>query len=225
MMVLMKSSLQKRINQAEHLLILGPQPFSWKTLQSIYTSGESFRHLLVIFVDGGTIHMKKIKALLPTHYKNSFSIGDNDSSKIKVDVKKIDQNQSDLNFLLGWIIHLKPTLHAIHFFGFLGGPFRLDHLFVNLGTISRFQERISNRPEIMMDALVYFLYSGVTQLEIKTTFSLLSLLKNKVKISGDCQYPFDGMIDPLSSQGLSNVGIGHVKIKSNKPCLLILNKK
>lgn len=228
----MKSNLQKRINQAERLLILGPQPFSTKSLRKsllidIQLGGDREK-VLIIFVDGGTRHKKKIELLAPHLTRGSFSIGDNDSSSVKLDQIKTTQQYSDLRYLLDSVVKLQPKLLSVCFLGFLNSAERsqrYDHLLVNIGEISHFQQGLTATPQIILDAQLFFLKRGTWIFDIHTTFSLLSLKPIHATISGQCTYAYTGKIDCLSSQGLSNEGSGVVKIKTNGQCILILNKK
>ncbi len=224
-MVLMKANLRKKIKQAERLLILGPQAFSWKSLlRDIKIWGDKHR-VLIIFVDGGMRHKKKIGLLEPRLTRGSFSVGDNDSAAVKLDQVKTEQQYSDLRYVLDSVVKQQPKLRSVCFFGFTDKSQRPDHFLVNIGEISHFQKGLTTTPEIILDGQIIFLKRGTWSFDIHSTFSLLSLKPIKVAIRGQCSYPYAGKINYLSSQGLSNVGSGIVKIKTNGQCMLILNKK
>lgn len=195
-------------------IVVGPMPFSWSVLRPYLKSPET----QVFFVDGGLIHREKFQKHAPHLLKNALSIGDGDSSKELMKIKKTDQNISDLAFFLQ-TIKGKKEIETYQFVGFLGG--RLDHQLFNLGELSLFSKKLIGKiiPKILMENKVEFLVAGTHQVNIDGNFSLGSFEVNRIKLSGHCLYQSKKWLtlSPLSSRGLSNQGQGLIKIETLAP--------
>jgi len=220
----MKSNLQNKIKQAEHFIIVGPMAFSFNQIEA-ELSKMQHKKLFVFFVDGGVKYREDIEKILGKSLFHSLSLGDNDSTLVKLQLIKKDQQMSDLAFTLKLIKDSAKQISAIFFYGFLGKSPRYDHLFVNLGEISTFQKAITSSPFLSMEEKIFFFKKGQHVLSIKGTFSLLTLAVTKIEISGECEFHFAGTLGVLSSQGLSNKGLGMVSIESNGPFIVTKNKR
>lgn len=221
----MKSKLQNKIKQAKRFIIIGPMSFSKKQMEAELKKIE-LDDLFVLFVDGGVKNRPFVEKLLEKVKFSSMSVGDNDSSKVKLDHLKLDQEMSDLAYVLTMIKKYGHLIESIFLYGFLGNSPRYDHLLVNMGEISSFQKAIlPARPTLSMEGKIFFYNKGHHILSIKGLFSLLALTPIKVEVSGECEYHFNGKLEVLSSQGLSNLGHGLVSIESNGPFFINLNRK
>lgn len=191
-------------------IIVGPTPFKWKVLKSFLKHPD----VQLIFIDGGLIHYEKFFKQVPILTKNSFSIGDGDSSNKPMNMLKTDQNLSDLSYCLNYLSKQK-NITTVMFVGFLGG--RIDHQFFNLGEIYRFVKK--NRGHVILENKIEFLPKGKNTLEIKGIFSIGSFEDTKIKINGACLYKTQKWLSLpiLSSRGLSNIGSGKIEIESISP--------
>jgi thiamine pyrophosphokinase len=222
-----KNQIQGQLfHSAEHFIIVGPMPFAWKDFNF---SGPAAK-TVVIFVDGGAKHQKNFKKQALPYLKNSVTLGDGDSSSALMDIKKEDQNLSDLEFCLSLIerISSKAKIKTVLFQGFLGltsSMNRLDHLLFNISSILHFRQNpaLSKRICVSMEEKVYFYPKGRWPLSLKGRFSFLSLLDNEVKIEGKCDFalPTKTKIKALSSRGLSNNAYGTVTISASKAFFII----
>lgn len=215
----MKSNLQSRINQADHFIIIGPQKFSSASFKKTLTGLDP---VVAIYVDGGTRHQRELEKNHPEIKKNSFSIGDGDSSKSELTFKKRDQSISDLAYLLQKLSR-KTKIKTVHFFGFVEKSTRLDHVLVNLGEIMAFHAERKTALKLSCDNKIVFLKKETFLFSTKKTFSVIVLKPGKIKISGECRFPFEGKLMPLSSRGLSNEGQGVISIRVPDQALLILS--
>ncbi len=200
------------------LIIVGPMPFPVSALKSYITEAD----VGLIFIDGGLVHAKKFQKKAPHLYKSSTSIGDGDSSKKKMTIKKKSQKSSDLAFLLSKLTgKLAPT--RCLFVGFLGG--RIDHELCNLGEIALYLKQFQefNAPLIQLDNKIIFLGKGTHHAHIHGTFSLASFETNKIKLTGECEYKATSWLEmpPLSSRGVSNIGYGEILIETKRPLAII----
>jgi thiamine pyrophosphokinase len=202
----------------EKVILVGPRPFPWKILKN-YLLGP---HISLIFIDGGAVHLKKFKEKAPHLLKNCLFMGDGDSSKVIMNIKKTSQNSSDLAFVLSKLSgKLRPR--TCLFAGFLGG--RIDHQLFNLGEMAHYLKKFTqnNAPLFQIDDKILFVGSGVYTLKIHGPFSVASFGPNKIKISGDCDFKSNSWlkIPTLSSRGLSNMGFGEIKIETQTPLAII----
>ncbi|MBY0415484.1 MAG: hypothetical protein K2Q18_15030 [Bdellovibrionales bacterium] len=204
-------------------IVIGPMPFPWKAFKRHLKDPKKYSKIKLFFVDGGHVHFEKLKKEAPFLIESAVTVGDGDSTKVPMILKKKDQNLSDLAFFLGEMLKVKG-IGSLYFLGFLGG--RLDHELFNLGEIARFVEKTpaKSTPKITLNDTVEFLNSGTHLLDIDTLFSLASFTPNKIKIQGRCLYKLLKWtpLPVLSSLGLSNFGSGPVKIETKRPLAVIL---
>lgn len=208
---------------APTVIVIGPMDFDWRSLGPFLKRSS----LSLVFLDGGLVHRDKFKKKFPTLVKNSISAGDGDSSRQSMTLNKTDQNHSDLAFYLKTIpknLQVKSFIFA----GFLGG--RIDHQLFNLGELTHFlnQFKIKKlRPQILLEDKIELLGPGKHEREVIGTFSLGCLEENRIKISGNCEFPTKSWINlsTLSSRGLSNVGHGKIVIETKKALMLFYAKK
>lgn len=203
---------------AATLIIVGPMAFPMSALKSYITEPD----VRLIFIDGGLIHADKFKKKTPHLYKKSTSIGDGDSSKMKMTIKKKSQNTSDLAFLLSKLTG-KSTPTRCLLVGFLGG--RIDHELFNLGELALYLKQFSksNAPLIQLDNKIIFVGAGIHQAHIHGIFSLAAFETNMIKLTGECEYKASSWLEmpPLSSRGVSNIGYGEIFIETKKPLAII----
>lgn len=178
---------------------------------------RDFEKLPHLVVDGG------IKFSPTSH----VWIGDGDSGGERPNAGEVfvlspHKDQSDL----GCALDLLRDDHdyCLHLWGFLGG--RKDHELFVLGEVFRF---LVSNPESKVnlykeDGLIafQFLGTGHWSFEHQGTFSLGSLAKTKVKMTGKCEYPIPKKmkINPLSSFGLSNIAHGKVTLENDGPIFI-----
>lgn len=216
--------LTRKDHQIKKILILGPMPLSEDDLIHLLRQKTS-KKLQLFYVDGGKKHAKLIKKWAPNLNALSLSFGDGDSAKGSLDIKKEDQNLSDLAFLFEVLKKQKISAEQIHLFGFLGPKSpknRLDHLLANIGETYFFLKKLTlNKTCIFFEKEVLILSAGRHKISINSNFSIFVLEKAKIAISGKCLYKYRGALSPLSSLGLSNQGMGQITIDSNKPAMII----
>lgn len=203
-----KNEFQNMIKQYQELIVFGPMPFP--------VGPEKSTTIPVIYVDGGIQHKS-------SHNKRAeISIGDNDSNQSShpIDITlETEKDHSDLEAAL----ELIPShISKVYLWGFLGG--RIDHLLINIGSIHRFLKNSSSQRICYFDNKILAISHSSITLNHQGHFSLMSLEKQKVKISGDCHYKLDhSEIDVLSSLTLSNIAKGEVHIESELPLFIYLN--
>jgi thiamine pyrophosphokinase len=114
-------------------------------------------------------------------------MGDGDSSEIPMTVKKYNQNNSDLAFVLSRYKGRKAPEVAL-LVGFLGG--RIDHQLFNLGEIALYLKQFTknNAPVIQLDDKIVFVGTGTHSADFKGIFSLASFEANQIKVLGKCKY-------------------------------------
>ena len=209
----MKSNLQNLILQAHHVFLVGPMPFSLSHFKKSW-GAMSDESALIFYIDGGVEHKIKIEKTLKLS-PQSLVIGDNDSSFGPMDIMKENQNCSDLAFALNLLNESRLKVQTLHAFGFLGQSGRLDHLLINIGEFDRFlkKTKLKTLTEVMLDDKVTLFKKGPFKKEINGTFSVVSLERQRISITGQCHYALKkSFLEPLSSRGLSNVGEGIVQL-------------
>lgn len=178
---------------------------------------EQFSDLPRICVDGGARHTASM----------DIWIGDADSWKEKVnapDVFKlpIDKDQSDLAVAME--LFQEPRHYKFHFWGFLGG--RKDHELFNLGESLNFLEQHQECQILYYNEkghMTFFLAgAGIWKFNHQGTFSLGTLKKTDVKLTGQVKYPVAKThpLYPLSSLGLSNMSEGEFQLENHGPVFL-----
>lgn len=179
---------------------------------------QSFHTLPVLAVDGGARF----------HGELEVWVGDADSYQEEIKAKhifrhKVDKDHSDLALSLS--LFVEPRHYKLHFWGFLGG--RIDHELMNLGESMRFLE---NNPESQIlfydetgKVLVHALGAGIWKFHHVGPFSVGTLKKTSVKLTGACQYQIRNRetLDPLSSFGLSNQGKGEIQLEADGAVFVI----
>lgn len=216
----MKSKLIDQIKQAEHFWLIGPQSFSYARLEKMHFPERS----LFIYVDGGLNHKREIKSKKGLRTLASLSVGDNDSAIENCDVLKKNQDRSDLHFALSLIKKYAKNVRSLKLYGFLKGSKRPDHLLINIGEVEQWCCDFPQKkfPLISFEERLIYLPPSDHTISINGLFSIMSFCKNKISISGKCEFAFTGDITPFSSQGLSNKGFGDVRIKASRRFILFL---
>ena len=203
------------------LMILGPMGVDAKNLKVCIKKLEP---TLILLIDGGTKH----KSLLTKKEQAiTISLGDGDSSKILSSNFDIllpkEKNYSDLAFAIEIILKSKKYFDKISMMGFINpkqSKERIDHLFCNIGIIHKLSMKLSF--PILMDEKFLFLPKGVSTINHRGLFSVLSVQKNLLKITGKAKYqlPEWTKLSPLSSLGLSNLAAGKIFIESTRPLVV-----
>lgn len=150
-----------------------------------------------------------------------YFVGDGDSgvgaSDFEFDQKySSSKDGSDLKLALELV---PKEVKKIHLWGFWGG--RMDHHLFNLGEINIFLS--SHQGHVLWygdkDHKLEGYAAGVQELTVEGKFSILSVNKAILTITGDCLFPMTTPTEclPLSSLTLSNHGTGRVKVKSDQP--------
>gem|GEM_PF-931541 len=174
-----------------------------------------------IFVDGGS-DFRADGLRLSSGSFPVVSVGDGDSAFGVLDeVLAARKNFSDLAFALR---ALPASVSSLEMFGFLGG--RRDHELANFGEVHNFLATRSG------GGLVNFHEEGEIQaigfrggfeMSIDGLFSVMTFAPTDVRISGDCEYKFEGRLEAASSLGLSNLGNGGlVVVESASPVFIFL---
>lgn len=177
----------------------------------------------MLFVDGGTRYLKNHKKLR----FSSFSLGDGDThthttaSKNQLDLLlPAKKDYSDFKFALSM---LPNNLKLIYLTGFLGK--RKDHELINFGEVHHFLKKkkstevhFLHRKQLKITAIS----SGKYSFSRTGNFSLLALEPAEVTLDGKCEYKIikKRKISTLSSLGLSNIGFGKIKLKTNRPVFI-----
>jgi thiamine pyrophosphokinase len=205
--------LQREIKKKRLSLIVGPMKYEGYFKSSLDTP--------VIFIDGGTKHLKNFKSHL-----YQLSIGDSDSSDTRLDIKASTKKDfSDLKLGLDIANNKVQRLYLDGFFPKLKNELRWDHRIANMGEC--FHWARENKAIVFLNSHSFILPKGIHSLEIWGEFSLFSLYELKLKIIGQCEYQIkrSERISPFSSRGLSNIGKGRIIIYSGEPVIIIKNLK
>lgn len=211
----LKSPFRKLLSPHRRVLILGPLQIPHHRLKE---SMKNINPTMVIYVDGGIKHKKKISLHKNVH---AVSVGDGDSSQNRLDFLLPQKKDfSDLAFVLA---HLHRDIEQVSLLGFSGSQDdRLDHFLINLGEIESFVQR--KKIHVTIDDCFHLYPAGKNSFEVQGTFSILSLRHNSIKISGKAQYQLRNWtkLAPLSSLGLSNQGHGRIVTESKGPILIYI---
>lgn len=179
---------------------------------------DHLRNFPTICVDGGA------------HFSENMHIwiGDNDSLMIdKIESPHIfklpiEKDQSDLGHAFN--LFQESRYYKFHLWGFLGG--RRDHELFNLGESFNFLERHQESQMMFYgengQLLYHILGAGQWKFAHKGIFSLGTLKKTSVKLTGEVKYsiPRHEVLYPLSSLGLSNVGEGEILLETRGPVFI-----
>lgn len=123
-----------------------------------------------------------------------------------------NKDASDFSCALSLLREQKRLI--IHLWGFSGG--RKDHELFVWGEALRFLEEHPESRMIIYDPKgrveTHLLAQGQWRFQGEGTFSLGSLSKTRVRLTGAVRYPItqESWLPPLSSWGLSNVGSGEI---------------
>ena len=178
---------------------------------------EFLSNLPLLGVDGGAHHSEKLDVW----------VGDADSFNKEIHSShifrhKIEKDQSDL--ALAFDLFSGPCRYKIHMWGFMGG--RKDHELFNLGEASKFLENHQESQILFYNhqgkILFHLVGSGLWKFTQVGLFSLGTLKKTTVKLTGQCHYPIkkSQILEPLSSLGLSNIGKGEIILEAEGPVFL-----
>ena len=169
----------------------------------------------LIWVDGGVAH----RAHAPT--LRGFAVGDGDSAHGELNqLLPTDKDYSDLAFALRCLAHCE-NLDEIVLCGFVGG--RIDHQWFNVGEVHHFLAARTAPCKARFDDTIIGCSRGEWRLHVDGVFSLAAIGAATVTLQGACKYPIAPAqrIAPLSSFGLSNVGVGEVTLQTDAPVFLI----
>jgi thiamine pyrophosphokinase len=203
-------SFIKSLQHFSEIVLIGPMDFINPPIQL---------NVPHVFIDGGSKHKEFFKSIWrkKSWSPEIISVGDGDSSHVKLDVLISPQKDfSDLQYALNF---LPQQIEKIHLIGFLGG--RKDHELINFGEIYHFLQHQSSLA-FFDDKIIAS--SHKLKRNIQGTFSILTFNTTFVKITGMCKYPLDTFteIHPFSSHGLSNIGHGDISIEANDVFFLFL---
>lgn len=212
------------LQAAEHVLIIGP---GLKTIDPSLLPVDC-THLL--YIDGGAA-LKKHQSL-SRFSAHSLIIGDKDSCldpELEFDfLLPTNKDESDLSFALKL---LSPKVRKLTLLGFSGG--RFDHELSNLGVLDDFINYANSsvesffHREVTIDQFIKLFSKGHHHFTHQGLFSVFTLKKQLLNISGNVAYPFSSKnpLLPFQSQGLSNVAYGDVIIQSEENFLVIFAEK
>ena len=172
---------------------------------------ENFLSLPVMAVDGGA------------HWASSIQvwIGDSDSFREAPHTEHafyLPENKDASDFSCALNLFERPVGYIFHLWGFSGG--RKDHEIFVWGEILAWLEE---HPETMFilygkngKVETHFMGSGHWKFKHKGLFSLGSIRKIRVKLTGNVKYPIheESWLPTLSSWGLSNVGEGEIILEN-----------
>lgn len=185
----------KSFNKNHHIILIGP----------LYKRGLFHFEEPLIYVDGGVNFKEEIGV-------EGFCAGDGDSSNsLPQDLIPKEKDYSDLEYVLS---KLPPNITTVLALGFLGG--RKDHESANLSSFYYYLENSLTHVDLGEG---YELYGpGEQDLKIYGGFSVINSGVGHMKISGEVKYPYNGKIHRrYSSQFISNIGHGQVKIVNTMP--------
>lgn len=178
---------------------------------------EALTHHPILAVDGGANYTSN----------PDVWVGDADSylQEIKAPhIIKHPVHKSESDLALALSLFKEHILYKFHFWGFLGE--RKDHELFNLGEAYWFLEEHPESEIIFYDAKgrenFHLLGAGFWKFHHVGLFSLGTLKKVAVKLTGDCEFPIPHLrhVLALSSFGLSNVGKGDMTLETHGPIFL-----
>ncbi len=132
-----------------------------------------------------------------------------------------EKDHSDLYYALKLIKKKNCCLYCDGLFVDIKMEKRLDHFLANIGEIYTWAKKTNGMA--YLSPWLCLLPKGVSNINHTGSFSLLALEKTEVSISGNAKYKITTkrVIMPLSSEGISNKGVGKIKIETNKPILFL----
>ncbi len=172
---------------------------------------DLFSALPVLAVDGGANWTSRMNAW----------VGDSDSCKKAPATSVVfqlpaEKDASDFSFALKLFDRQKS--YHFHLWGFSGG--RKDHELFVWGEILAYLEQHPETKFTLYDkngrVEFHFMGSGHWRFQHVGTFSLGSIRKIRVKLSGKVKYPMnvESWLPALSSWGLSNEGSGEIILEN-----------
>jgi thiamine pyrophosphokinase len=165
----------------------------------------------MIYIDGGAFLRKR---------DEGFVVGDGDSfSGVLDELLPTKKDYSDLSYVLS---NIPNQFERLNLYGFLGG--RRDHELINYGEVHTFLKKRIDSTEVRFDLEIIAFSAGEWTVFIDGVFSLFVFENVEIELSGQCEYTISEMLKPLSSEGLSNIGFGQIKIKCNSPIFFFLNR-
>jgi thiamine pyrophosphokinase len=178
---------------------------------------EKLNQMPQLGVDGGA------------HFSNRLLVWVGDADSFNQEVKaeaifKVPTEKHESDFALALGLFKDPRHYLFHLWGFLGG--RGDHELFNLGEAFHFLE---DHPESQLhfynhQGLISYMVLGAGNWKFyhHGLFSIGTLKKTSLKMTGQCRYPLTSFhaIRPLTSQGLSNVAEGEVTIENEGPIFI-----
>jgi thiamine pyrophosphokinase len=154
-------------------------------------------------------------------------VGDSDSLKKIPEntvVFKLPEEKDSSDFSCALKLLDQQISYSLHLWGLSGG--RRDHELFVWGEILAFLELHPESKCILYgptgEVETHFLGSGHWKFQHKGLFSLGSLRKIRVKLTGDVKYPIDAesWLPALSSWGLSNMGTGLIILENEGPAFI-----
>lgn len=210
--------IARRLWGHKRVLLLGPLAVKDELIQDTL---KGLRPTAVLYVDGGIRHKKKLRTKVKIE---EISIGDGDSAPHVPDyLLRSEKDFSDLSFALSC---LQKGPKEVAMLGFSGrSDPRLDHFITNLGEVEHFVRQ--KKVPVIIDQRIHVYPAGKNSFTALGTFSVLSIRKNTLKISGKARYKLEDWtkLAPLSSLGLSNSGAGKIMLESKEPVIVYLAGK
>lgn len=172
---------------------------------------ENFLSLPILAVDGGA-HWS------PSH---NVWVGDSDSFRdrsLAENIFQLPENKDASDFSMSLRLFEKHSQYTFHLWGFSGG--RKDHELFVWGEILAYLDQHPESKFILYgtDGRIetHFIGSGHWKFQHQGLFSLGSIRKIRVKLTGDVRYPIlqESWLPTLSSWGLSNVGTGQIILEN-----------
>ncbi len=171
----------------------------------------------IIAVDGGANWTSKMDAW----------VGDSDSytsAPASAVIFNLKQEKDESDFSCALKLFDRQVNYTFHLWGFSGG--RKDHELFVWGEILSFLDQHPESKFILYDKNDriegHFLGSGHWRFIHKGSFSLISMRKIRVKLTGDVKYPIrkESWLPALSSWGLSNEGSGEIVLENEGAAFL-----
>jgi thiamine pyrophosphokinase len=175
---------------------------------------DHFLSYPILGVDGGGEHTPKLDVWL----------GDGDSSpQIKTcpHILKFDPKKSSSDLALALSLFADAQPYKLHLWGFLGG--RKDHELFNLGECLHYLDDHLEAEIIFYNnegkILFHLLGAGQWKFTHHGLFSIGSIKKVSLRVTGECEYPIikNILLSPLSSLGLSNKAHGEIMLYNDGP--------
>lgn len=172
---------------------------------------EKYLTLPIMAVDGGA------------HWTTAHQvwIGDSDSFRDKptsAHVFQLSESKDASDFSMALNLFDRHTSYTFHLWGFSGG--RKDHELFVWGEILSYLDQHPESKIILYDKNgrieTHFMGSGHWKFHHQGLFSLGSIRKIRVKLTGKVKYPIEkeSWLPTLSSWGLSNVGSGEIILEN-----------